>query len=67
MAKDKLDFDTEDWVDDSEERRLKEEQAHARRQARKAKQAIMHKDAVDLQQTSIDRRMANPTQSRVRL
>jgi hypothetical protein len=37
MAKDKKDRDTADWLDDAEERRLKEEQAHARRQERREK------------------------------
>jgi len=39
MAKDKRDRDTLDWVDDSEERRQREEQEYARRQARKDKHA----------------------------
>lgn len=34
MAKDKNDLDTADWVDDADERRYKEEQAHARRVAK---------------------------------
>lgn len=37
MAKDKHDLDSEDWVDDVEERREREIQEHARRQARKEK------------------------------
>jgi hypothetical protein len=35
MAKDKNDLDTEDWVDDAEERREREIQEHARRVARR--------------------------------
>ena len=37
MAKDPRDDQTDDWVDDTEERRFREEQAHARRVARRAR------------------------------
>lgn len=37
MAKDQHDLNTEDWIDDVEERREREIQEHARRQARKDK------------------------------
>lgn len=37
MAKDKHDLETEDWVDDAEERREREIQEHARRVARREK------------------------------
>jgi hypothetical protein len=36
-VKDKHDKETLDWLDDSEERRLREEQEHARRKARREK------------------------------
>lgn len=37
MSKGKHDLETEDWVDDVEDRRFKEEQEHARRVARREK------------------------------
>ena len=42
MAIDRYDFKTRDWVDEDAERRHREEQAHARRQARKEKQIERH-------------------------
>jgi hypothetical protein len=42
MAKDPHDTLTDDWVDDAEERRFREEQEHARRAMRKKRNGEKH-------------------------
>jgi hypothetical protein len=42
MAKDQYDDLTDDWVDDAEERRFREEQEHARRAMRRKRTGEKH-------------------------